>query len=271
MTSRPRSKSMLIGTFEFLELVYHSVVREVRTESGNATFGVLKEVGQMAIFLGMFYVFYLFMGRTSIIRGDFMMFLCTGIILMVVHMKAISSAKSASLSTSAIMQHAPMTAILSILAKAFGGLYLQSVAVIIIVSVLWIFGMDMTVKNPGGLVLPFIFTWASGIAVGMIFLMVTPIAPGPVNIFSRLYMRAQMVTSGKFLPAGYMPTLLVGWFSWNPLFHCIDQARLATFVNYNKEVSSMSYPIWFTAIVLLIGLMGEFWTRKNFSQSRHGR
>ena len=261
---------MLLGTLEFLELVYHSVVREVRTQSGNATFGIMKEVVQMATFIGFFYVLYIFMGRSILIRGDFMMFLLTGIMLMVVHMKAISSAKAASLSTSAIMQHAPMTTILSIIAKAFGGLYLQSVAIIIIVSVLWIFGMDMTVRNPAGLILPVFFAWASGIAVGMIFLMITPLAPGPVGIFTKVYMRAQMITSGKFIPAGYMPTAMIGWFSWNPLFHCIDQARLATFVNYNKEVSNMSYPIWFTAVALLLGLMGEFWARKNFSQSKHG-
>jgi len=261
---------MLFGTLEFCELAYHSVVREVRTQSGNATFGVMKEVGQMATFIGMFYALYLFMGRASVIRGDFMMFLLTGIILLVVHMKAIGSAREASISSSAIMQHAPMTTILSIIAKAFGGLYLQSVAILIIVFVFWIFGMDMTVHNPAGLVLPFIFAWASGIAVGMIFLMVAPLAPGPVGIFTKLYMRAQMVTSGKFIPAGYMPTAMISWFDWNPLFHSIDQARLATFVNYNKEVSSMSYPIWFTAIALLLGLMGEFWARKNFSKSKHG-
>lgn len=263
-------RSMLIGSFEFIELIFHSVVREVRTQSGSATFGVFKEVANMAIFVGMFYMLYSFLGRSVAIRGDFMMFLLTGVLLMIVHMKAIGSVRSASTATSAIMQHAPMTVILSILAKSLAGLYLQALAAIIVIMVLWIFGMDLTVRNPSGLVLPIFFSWASGIVVGLVFMLLTPLAPGFMQNFTQLYMRAQMFTSGKFIPAGYLPSSMVGYFSWNPLFHCIDQARLATFVNYNKEVSSMSYAIWFTLVFLLLGLMGEFWSRKNLSKSKHG-
>lgn len=270
MTTASPSKSMFIGTLGFFELIFHSIVREVRTQSGTATLGIFKEVAQIVIFMGMFYVFFTFLGRTTAIRGDFMMFLLTGIVLMLTHMKAISSVRSASNATSAIMQHAPMTVILSILSHAFAGLYLQFVAVVIVVLALWIFGMDLTVENPSGLALPVFFSWASGIAVGMIFLMVSPLAPSFFRTFSQLYMRAQMFTSGKFMPAAYMPSALIGFFDWNPLFHCIDQARLATFVNYNKEVSSMSYPMWFTAVALLLGLMGELWARQNLSKSKHG-
>lgn len=270
MAAINQEKSMLIGVLEFFELIFHSVVREVRTQSGNATFGVFKEVANMALFIAMFYAIYTFMGRSIAIRGDFMMFLLTGVALMVVHMKAIASARGASKATAAIMQHAPMTVILSIASKAFAGLYLQGVAVIIIILVLWVFGMDLTVHNPKGLVLPVFFAWASGFAVGLIFMMISPLAPSAMATFTQVYMRAQMITSGKFIPAGYLPTALIGYFDWNPLFHCIDQARLATFVNYNKEVSSMSYPIWFTLIFLLLGLMGEFWSRKNLSKSKHG-
>ena len=261
---------MFMGTLEFVELVYQSVVREVRTQSGNATFGILKEVMNIALFMGMFYIFFTFMGRSIAIRGDFMMFLLTGIILMLTHMKAISSVKGASNATSSIMQHAPMTVILSILASAFAGLYFQFVAVSIVILVLWIFGTNLEIDNPAALALPIFFSWASGLGVGMIFMMITPFAPGIIKPFVTLYMRAQMITSGKFIPAAYMPAAMIPFFDWNPLFHCIDQARLATFVNYNTEVSNMSYPIWFTAGTILIGLMGEFWARQNLSKSKHG-
>jgi len=168
------------------------------------------------------------------------------------------------------MMHSPMTVILSILAKAFAGLYFQFVAVSIVITALWIFGADLTVNDPGGLVLPVFFAWASGIAVGMVFMIFAPIVPGVVNAISPIYQRAQMFTSGKFLPAAYMPAAMVDYFSWNPLFHTIDQARVAAFVNYNSDASNMAYPIWFTVVALTIGLMGEFWARKNLSKSKHG-
>lgn len=270
MASAPPSKSLFFGALEFMDLVFHSVVREVRTQSGNATFGVLKEVSNIAVYLGIFYVISIMMGQGAAIRGSLMVFLLTGIILFLTHIKAVSSVRSASNATSAIMMHSPMTVILSILAKAFAGLYLQFVAVFIIITILWVFGADMRVQNPGGLIAPTFLAWASGIAMGMIFMILSPIIPTVVNSISPIYQRAQMFTSGKFIPAAYMPAAMVGWFSWNPLFHTIDQARVAAFVNYNSDVSSLSYPFWFTVVALTIGLMGEFWTKRNLSKSKHG-
>ncbi len=271
MATTPQSKSMFFGALEFLDLIYHSIVREVRTQSGSATFGIMKEVGNIAVFLGLFYMVSVFLGRGATIRGSLMVFLLSGIILFLTHTKAVGSVRSASNATSAIMMHAPMTVILSILAKAFAGLYFQFVAVAIVVILLWIFGADMYVHNPGGLVLPVFISWASGIAVGMVIMIIAPVAPAVVNTLSPIYQRAQMFTSGKFIPAAYMPTAMLGWFSWNPLFHTIDQARVAAFVNYNSDVTSMAYPIWFTLAAFTIGLMGEFWARKNLSKSKHGQ
>jgi ABC-type polysaccharide/polyol phosphate export permease len=270
MATTSPTKSMFFGALEFMDLIFHSIVREVRTQSGNATFGILKEVSIILVFLGLFYLISIFMGQGAAIRGSLVMFLLTGIVLFLTHIKAVGSVRSASNAASAIMMHSPMTVILSILAKAFAGLYLQFVAVLIISVFLWVFGADLTVHNPGGLVLPVFFSWASGIAVGMIFMVFAPVLPFVVSSLTPIYQRAQMFTSGKFLPAAYMPGIMASWFSWNPLFHTIDQARVAAFINYNSDATNMSYPIWFTIVALLIGLMGEFWTRKNLSKSKHG-
>ncbi len=270
MTSTPSSKSMFFGTLEFMDLVYHSVVREVRMQSGSATFGIFKEVSTFAVFLGLFYMIAVFLGSGAAIRGSVMMFLLTGIILFLTHIKAISSVRAAQTATSAIMMHTPMTVILSILAKSFAGLYLQVIAISLVLLAFWIFGVDLTVNDPAALVLPVFLAWASGIATGMIFMTLGPMFPGIIKTLSPIYQRAQMFTSGKFLPAAYMPSAMIPWFTWNPLFHCIDQARVATFVNYNSSVTSISYPIWFTLSALLFGLMGEFWARKTLSKSKHG-
>ncbi len=271
MTPATPSKSLFFGTLEFFNLVFHSVVREVRTQSGSTTFGILKEVSSIGVFIGLFYMISIFLGRGAAIRGSVIMFLLTGIIPFLIHTKAMGSVQSAQKASSAIMMHTPMTVMLSILAKAFGGLYLQFVAVALILLLFWIFGADLSVDNFRGMVLPMILVWASGIAVGMVFMTFKPIIPVVFNIFAPIYRRAQMFTSGKFLPAAYMPTAMIGWFSWNPLFHTIDQIRDAAFVNYHSEATSISYPLWFTLAALLFGLMGEFWARRTLSMSKHGK
>lgn len=60
---------------------------------------------------------------------------------------------------------------------------------------------------------------------------------------------------------------MLAMFSWNPLFHIIDQARGFTFINYNPHYSNWIYPLGFSIIVTMLGFMGEAYTRKHASLS----
>jgi len=94
-----------------------------------------------------------------------------------------------------------------------------------------------------------------------------PLAPKAVGMVAMIYKRANMITSGKMIPANMMSTKMVAFFDWNPIFHTIDQARGAAFVNYLPRNSNMDYTLWFVAITLILGLMGERWMSKNMSAS----
>jgi len=69
------------------------------------------------------------------------------------------------------------------------------------------------------------------------------------------------------MPANMMSAKMVAFFDWNPIFHTIDQARGAAFVNYLPRNSDLDYTIWFVVITLIIGLMGERWMSQNMSAS----
>jgi ABC-type polysaccharide/polyol phosphate export permease len=60
---------------------------------------------------------------------------------------------------------------------------------------------------------------------------------------------------------------MLAMFDWNPLFHIIDQARGFTFVNYFPHHSNWQYALYSRLSSLVIGLMGEFYTRKHASAS----
>ena len=76
-----------------------------------------------------------------------------------------------------------------------------------------------------------------------------------------------MVFSGKMFVANLMPTFMLHMFSWNPLFHIIDQTRGFAFINYSPRNSSLTYPVYAMLALLMIGLMAEFVTRKAVSLS----
>ncbi|MGB7261148.1 MAG: ABC transporter permease, partial [Albidovulum sp.] len=50
-------------------------------------------------------------------------------------------------------------------------------------------------------------------------------------------------------------------------FHILDQARGFVFINYNPQKTSLEYPIYVTLALMMLGLMGEFYTRKHASLS----
>ena len=68
-------------------------------------------------------------------------------------------------------------------------------------------------------------------------------------------------------PANAMPTVVLSYFTWNPLFHIIDQGRGYIFLNYDPRYSNVEYPLYFLLACLTIGLMGEFYTMKRVSLS----
>jgi len=76
-----------------------------------------------------------------------------------------------------------------------------------------------------------------------------------------------MVASGKMFVANMLPGSMLVMFDWNPLFHAIDQARGAVFINYTPRFTDPDFPLWFGVAFLALGLMAEFFTRKHASAS----
>lgn len=268
MHGAPKNTNLLQAFFTFWELVYHSVVRQVRTSSGSASLGLLNELVQTLIMFVMFYMIMIFLSMGGIaLRGDPVVFVLTGVLLFMMHNQAISKVMGAGSPTSPIMKHRPMTTMISILSASFAQLYLQVLAMGLILVIVHVWRGGLDIFDPAGLVLPVLIAWGSGVAIGLLFLVAKPFAPNMVPIIAQVYRRANMITSGKFMPANLMPAVTVGWFDWNPLFHAIDQARGAAFVNYFPRNSNLEYPLYFIAVALMIGLMGEHWLRKNMSLS----
>ncbi len=261
-------RNLLSVTFSFMELLYHSIVRDVRKKSGNATLGLLLVVAQNLAMLAIFFVMFSVLGlRGMAIRGDFVLYLLSGIFLFIMHNTAVNTVAGSARPTDPMMMHAPMNTFLAILTTAFTQLYLQVLSLIIILFGLHVIRGGIEIHDPIGALLPFLYAWGSGVAVGLLFLVARPFAPKLVQMLSLVYRRANLITSGKMMPANYMGASMVSWFDWNPLFHAIDQARGAVFVNYFPRNSNMDYPLHFILAATLIALLVEYWLRRHMSAS----
>lgn len=256
------------GAFHMLELIYHSIVRDIRKDHRNAVVGLLMNMMQTIVFVTAFYFMFSILGlKGSAIRGDFMLYIMSGIFLFLTHTKAMGAVLKAEGPASAMMKHAPMNTIVSISSSAIASLYIQLLSMSVVLYLYHVIFEPITIHDPIGALGMVLIAWFSGVAVGIIFSSLKPWFPGFTSIASSIYARANMIASGKMFVANTLPGFMLAMFDWNPLFHAIDQARGFVFINYNPHYSTISYPLKVSVVLIMIGLMLEFYTRKNASVS----
>lgn len=266
---RPQTgKSTARSAFSLLEVIFHASIRKVRKSHRNAAFGLFMNMVQSMIFVGVFLMLFFLLGiRGASIRGDYMLFIMSGVFMFMTHTKTIGAVSGAENSTSPMMKHAPMNTIVSIGAAALSTLYIQVLSACSILFLYHVIWQPITIDQPVGTIAMFLLAWASGLAIGMVFLAAQPWNPNLFGTVSTIYQRLNMIFSGKMFVANVMSTTMLVMFIWNPLFHIIDQARGFIFLNYTPHNTSIAYPVKFTVACLLIGLMAEFYTRKHASAS----
>jgi len=268
MFSAVQSKSRLTGLFIMLNLIFEAAVREVRSTNSNAIIGLLSSILTSVIMIMAFYLMFTLLGlRGAPLRGDMMLFMMTGIFLFLTHTKAVGAVSGADGPTSPMMLHGPMNTIIAICGAALGSLYIQFLTLVLVLTAYHTLFNPITIQDPVGGLGMFLLAWLTGCAIGMLLLAAKPWAPGLVNLATTIYRRANMIASGKMFAANTLPNSILVMFSWNPLFHTIDQSRTYVFLNYSSDVTNISYPVYLSITFIMLGLMGEFFTRKHASAS----
>lgn len=272
MFQQTAPKTTLASALNVAELIYHSIVRNIRKTHGNAMLSILRNMLQAVIFVMAFFVMFSVLGmRSAALRGDFLLYIMSGVFLFMTHTKTLGAVVGAEGPSSPMMKHAPMNTIIAIAATALSTLYIQVLSLFAILFIYHAAWTPITIDQPIAAFGMLLLAWFTGIAIGMVMLALKPWFPTFVGIASTVYQRANMIASGKMFVANTMPGFMIAMFDWNPLFHCIDQSRGYVFLNYAPRNSSIEYPLWFGIVLLMIGLMGEFYTRRHASLSWNAR
>ena len=266
---RPARRSQARSAFGILELIYHSTVREIRKTHRNALMGLVLNILQTVIFVAAFYFMFNLLGQrgSGIYQADFLLYIMTGIFLFLTHSKAMGAVVKSDGPTSAMMQHAPLNTVITICSAALAALYTQLLALIVVLFLYHALITPVVIDDPAGCMAMLMLAWFSGVAIGIIFLALRPWYPEFVTIASSIYSRANMIASGKMFVANALPGFMLVLFDWNPLFHAIDQARGFAFIHYTPHNSNIVYPVVLSLVLIVIGLMGEHYTRRHASLS----
>lgn len=262
------SQRMPALIFNFLEVTFYATARKVRKGHGNAVVAIVLSILQGLLFMAAFYFMFQFLGgRTAALRGNFMVYLMTGIFLYLTHIQTVRGVMGAEGPTNAMMQHGPMNTLVSICSAALSVLYTQTISLLCILLLIHTMIEPVLIHDWVGAAGMFLLAWGTGVVIGISFMALNPWMPDVVNMMSLIYIRANMIFSGKMFLANMMPAMMLPAFTWNPLFHIIDQTRGFVFVNYFPHATNYQYPLGFVAIMLVLGMMGEAYTRKHASVS----
>ncbi|MDB6452659.1 ABC transporter permease [Falsirhodobacter sp. 20TX0035] len=254
------------------EVVFHATVRHIRKGSGNAIVGLLMNMLGTIMMVTAFTVLMSLSGlKGGAIRGDFILYVMSGIFLFITHTQTMAAVSRAEGMTSQMMKHSPMNPVVAILAAALSQLYVQLLSATVVLYIYHAAVHPIHIDDWQGMMGMFLLAWGSGVAIGMVAYAFMPWAPRTVGMIVTLYQRINMIASGKMFLANSLPAMMLSMFDWNPLFHIIDQNRGFIFLNYLPRNTNITYPLIVTLVFFMIGLMGIFYTRNYASASWNQR
>lgn len=263
-----RNRNFLDATFTTLNLIYHQTVYNLRNNDRNAVIGLFLTIAQTLIFITFFALMYFVVGiRSSPIRGDFMLFLMSGIFMFMTHVQTVSQVAGSYSVSGGLVKHGPLNAAVMISAAALSVLYRQMLSGIVILGIYHLAVTPISFYFFPGCLGIFLLGWFGGVCVGLVLVGLRAFSPKTVGILTQVYQRVNMIASGKMVAANALPNIILPWFTWNPLFHVVDQLRGFLFVNYRPHNTDYHYAFWAFIAVLMIGLLINFAARKHESLS----
>ncbi|UAB88746.1 ABC transporter permease [Ruegeria sp. SCSIO 43209] len=269
-----RNQSLLGGAFTTAELIFHAVVRNIRSQHSNAVMAILINIVQVVLLVTAFYILMTLIGRMTgmaKIRGEMVLFLLSGVFLFLTHIKSVTAIAGAGSGNNPMTLHSPMTMMVMLSASAFGILYTQLISILVILFVYSVAVSPLVIQEPGGAFGMLLLAWFTGCSVGLVLLALKPWFPNTVSILKNVYRRLNMIFSGKMFVGNALGGFMLTLFAWNPLFHIIDQCRGFVFRNYFPRNTSWEYALWVGIVLTMIGLLGEFYTRRQVSKSWDAR
>ena len=240
---RPHVLTRLHGA---VERMHRSVAEEVNRGHEHMLLGVISNVAQTILLVGVFYLMSVLSGfGTAMIRGDLLIYLITGVFLFNLHVKSVTAILGSDRGSK--KKELPRAErVMATVGAAVGCLYTQLYSVAIVLGLYYAFVEHISIHRPYGVVVMLVLSWISGVGVGLILIGLKQRVAGLASFLAQAYSRINMMV----------------YFEWNPLFHIIDQARGFAFLNYSPWFSNLAYPALATAVLLLIGLLAEAATRK---------
>ena len=248
--------------FTSTELIFHAVVRNIRSRHFNANMANVFNILQMAV-VATAYNFILAFPGTCVakIRREFVLYLLSGVFLFITHIKSVGVISSVGSDQNPMKLHSPMNMMLMLFVAAFGTCHAQFASILLILFTYSVSVASLETQEPGGTIAATLaFAWLTGCAAGLVFLALKSWIPNTIAILNKVYHRLIKVLSGKMFVANVLVGMMLTLFAWNSLFHIIDQCHSFAFRNLSPHDTSWEYALRVGITQAMIGFLAELYT-----------
>jgi capsular polysaccharide transport system permease protein len=238
--------------------VIHAVMlREMRTRFGRAQLGYLWALIEPALYVLVFLVLYKVTGKTSASGMPIALFLLTGAIPFTMFRDTMDRSMNAIQSNRALLTFPQVTPIDLILGRALLEMATSFVAFVLLFTVFVTVSQSARIHDPLAVVAWLTMFGLVGFGVGTTLGAFAPLFPSIAQLAPSILIRPLFFISGIFFTAEMIPESIRPIALLNPLLNLMELLRSSFFHQYDSKHASIAYAIFFTLVVITLGLAAQ--------------
>lgn len=241
------------------DVIFALFAREIRT-GFNDKFGV-----SWAVINPVLFIFILSFLRSMLSGGDThtiptFTFMAIGILFIQSFLQTLNASAVSIRKTKALFAFRQVQPISATIAAGLFELMIKTFALMGILLLMYIMGLEIQVGNSILLVACFVLLWLYAVALGLFF-GIAELFIGEVRKVRDMASRPLFFISGSFFSLQDMPKEYWKYLDWNPILHAIELARYSAYPTYGHEGVSLGYLGMSTlfTVALSLGLYQAFW------------
>lgn len=244
---------MLRGLLVQLQVVYALILRETRTRFGTHKLGYIWALAEPAMFIGTFAGMYLVVGRMVPLHLDVVPFLTTGFVPFGLFRETANRSLSAIGANRGLLFYPQVRPLDLVVARAILEFATQVTVFALIMSGLCLYAWDCPDFDLLKILLGLLLSFGLGASLGLLLCGLSVYSPTVERLLGPM-LRPLFWASGLFYAPASLKEPARSLLLYNPIVHAIELVRDGWFPEYPEANTSISYPLMWIAVCLLLGL-----------------
>ena len=245
MSGNQHWKLLKRGAYRQKSAIWALVYKEYKIKLGKSRIGLFWVLVEPIVGMLMISAIWLATGRTQIEHVDVMLFIGSGFIVFSTVRQGINYIPHAISANQALLNYPQVKPIDTIFARFIQGMWLHSLASLLMLSLLWwLLGIKPQFPDPLLCIQTIAIAMLLALGLAMPIAVYGTLYEGILKFIS-LITQPLMILSGVMYSMNELPATATKILAWNPIVHLVDAFRQGAFGTRPFDGQSLMYPFLF--------------------------